>query len=222
VVAVLNDPAFTQTTFVVIDFEALTPAGRPGEPIEVAAIAGNFHDGTWAESARFHSLMRPPDDVAVTRFDTAVTGLTSADLAAQQPAGPVLAALDARMTKPPYRLVAHSAHTEAGIIARHRDHCPVLAATPLLCTVRLARAIFPDLTHHTLDTLLKYLTIPRPPDRHRAMPDTELTVQVLMRCLAAGAGRTWSTLRDLDIAAGIFPKPRQTEAGKALIQEQLF
>lgn len=218
----LNDPAFTQTTFVVIDFEALTPAGRPAEPIEVAAIAGRFHDGTWAESARFHSLMRPPDDVAITRFDTAVTGLTSADLATQQPAGPVLGALDARMTKPPYRLVAHSAHTEAGIIARHREHCPVLAATSLLCTVRLARAAFPDLTHHTLDTLLKYFAIPRPPDRHRAMPDTELTVQVLARCLAAGAGRTWSTLRDLDIAAGIFPKPRQTEGGDALIQEQLF
>jgi DNA polymerase-3 subunit epsilon len=221
-VAVLSDPAFTQTTFVVIDFEALTPAGRPAEPIEVAAIAGRFHDGTWAESARFQSLMRPPDDVAVTRFATAITGLTHADLAAQQPAGAVLAALDARMTKPPYRLVAHSAHTEAGIIARRHEHCPVLAAASLLCTVRLARAAFPGLTHHTLDALLTYLAIPRPPDRHRAMPDTELTVQVLARCLAAGAGRTWSTLRELDIAAGIFPKPQHTGAGNALIQEQLF
>jgi DNA polymerase III epsilon subunit-like protein len=143
-------------------------------------------------------------------------------LAAQQPAGSALAALDARMTKPPYRLVAHSAHTEAGIIARHREHCPVLAATSLLCTVRLARAAFPDLAHHTLDTMLKYLAIPRPPDRHRAMPDTELTVQVLTRCLAVGAGRIWSTLRDLDIAAGIFPKPQPAGAGNALIQEQLF
>jgi hypothetical protein len=55
---VLNDPAFNQTTFVLIDFETLTPTGRPAEPIEVAAIAGRFHEGSWAESARFHSLMR--------------------------------------------------------------------------------------------------------------------------------------------------------------------
>lgn len=91
----LNDPAFTQTTFVVIDFEALTPAVRPAEPIEVAAIAGTLHNSTWAGTCLFQPLMRPPADVPVTRFDTAITGLTSADLATQQPARPVLAALDA-------------------------------------------------------------------------------------------------------------------------------
>ena len=33
------------TTFIVIDFEALTPAGRSPEPVEVAAIALACHDG---------------------------------------------------------------------------------------------------------------------------------------------------------------------------------
>lgn len=71
---VLTDPAFTGTTFVVIDFETLTPAGRPPVPIEVAAIAGRFtEEGGWAESGRFQSLMRPPDDVPFTSFDQAQT-----------------------------------------------------------------------------------------------------------------------------------------------------
>lgn len=117
-VAMLNDPAFTQTTFAVIDFETLTPSGRPAEPIEVAAVAGMFHHGGWTETGRFQSLMRPPDEVAVTRSDTAMTGLTSKELRTPQPAGPVLAALDARLSKPPYRLVAHSAQTGAGDVPR--------------------------------------------------------------------------------------------------------
>ena len=33
---VLTDPAFTGTTFVVIDFETLTPTGQSPVPIEVA------------------------------------------------------------------------------------------------------------------------------------------------------------------------------------------
>lgn len=82
--------------------------------------------------------------------------------------------------------------------------------------------MFPELSSHKLNALLNYLAIPRPPDRHRAMPDAELTVQVFTRILAAGAGRPWSSLRDLDIAAGIFPKSQPTGTGDALAQGQLF
>jgi DNA polymerase-3 subunit epsilon len=39
---VMDDLAFLGATYVVIDFEALTPAGRPPVPVEVAAIAGRF------------------------------------------------------------------------------------------------------------------------------------------------------------------------------------
>jgi DNA polymerase III epsilon subunit-like protein len=150
---VLTDPAFTATTFVVIDFEALTPAGQPPVPIEVAAIAGRFtEEGDWAESGRFQSLMRPPDDVPFTSSGQALTGLTGQALAGQPPAGEVMAALSARLAKPPYRLVAHSAHTEATVIAGQRQHCPKLAATSLLCTVKLSRLAFPELDSHRLDS----------------------------------------------------------------------
>lgn len=36
----LADPAFSATSYVIIDFETLTPAGRPAEPVEVAAVTG--------------------------------------------------------------------------------------------------------------------------------------------------------------------------------------
>ena len=41
-----------------IDFESLTPAGRPPVPVEVAAIAGRFTPaGDWEETGRFQSLI---------------------------------------------------------------------------------------------------------------------------------------------------------------------
>ncbi|MBL7499281.1 3'-5' exonuclease [Frankia sp. CNm7] len=219
----LDDPAFLGHTFVVIDFEALTPKGRPAEPIEVAAVAGSFCTRHWAETGRFSALMRPPDDVAVTPFDVAQTGITATELRAQRPASQVMAALDARLTAPPYRLVAHHAPTEAGLIARQHEHCPRLATTPLLCTVRLARIAYPELRSHSLDTVLHHLGIPLPPNRHRALPDVELTIALFGRLLTDGAatGR-WSTLADLDRLGGVPPKRATQEPTDTTTQQSLF
>lgn len=92
--------------------------------------------------------MRPLDDVPFTSSGQAQAGLTGQALAGQPPAGEVMAALSARLAKPPYRLVAHSAHTEATVIAGQRQHYPELAATSLLCTVKLSRLAFPELDSH--------------------------------------------------------------------------
>ncbi|WP_327740482.1 3'-5' exonuclease (plasmid) [Streptomyces nojiriensis] len=202
--ALTNDPRFAATTLVVIDFEGLTPAGRPAEPIEVAALALRPVDGRLLETGRFEALMRPPADVPVTARDVQLKGITQQMLTSAAPAAEVMAQLDAHMTAPPYRLVAHHASTEAGIIARLADHCPGLAATPLLDTLRLAKAVVPRLGSYALDSLLGHYGIPKPAGRHRAMPDVEITAQVLARLLDDGcaAGR-WSTLLDLDMAAGL-------------------
>jgi DNA polymerase III subunit epsilon len=203
-------------TFVVIDFETLTPAGRPAEPIEVGAVAGRFTpDGHWRESGRYTALMQPPDDVPITRFDTAQNGLTKGILRAQRTQAQVMAELDRRLTAPPYRLVAHSAQTEATVIGGQCQHCPTLVATPLLCTVKLARIAYPQLPSHRLNELLRHLNIPKPANRHRALPDAELTIGVFQAVLDAGAtAGKWATLRDLDLAASVSVKPdRAKDAG---------
>lgn len=214
-----SDPAFLAVTFVVIDFETLTPARRPAEPIEVAAIAGRFDPGgQWRETGRYESLMRPPADIPVTSFDIAMNGLTADVLRRERPAGEVMAELDAWLTGPPYRLVAHSAQTEAAAIGGQRRHCPALAATPLLCTVKLARIAIPDLRSHKLDELLRHLRIPRPPGRHRAMPDAEVTTVVFRQILAAGlAAGKWSALGDLDTMGGVRVRPEHGEAAEQAV-----
>ncbi|WP_208797922.1 PolC-type DNA polymerase III [Microbispora triticiradicis] len=214
------DADFARHTFVVIDFEGLTPAGRSPVPIEVAAVALVPKDGELQETWRFESLIRPPADVPVTAFDTRQTGITAAMLA--RAAGPehVMATLDALLDAPPYRLVAHGAGTEATLIAHQAAHCPALAATPLLDSVRLARAVYPELPSHGLDALMRYLRILVPAGRHRAMPDVRATVQVLRRILAenATAGR-WASLHAMDVVAGLPPKRLPAIEG---IQDELF
>lgn len=179
-----DDPELAATTFIVLDFEGTTPTGRPPEPIEVAAVGLRYREGSWQLTARFEALMRPPVHAPVTAFDIVQTGITAQMVADQPSAAEVLARLDTRLTCPPYLLVAHNAPTEAGMVYRYRDACPTLASTHLLDTVRLARHVLPGLPHgYGLDALLRHLAIPRPKNRHRAMPDVEATIAVFCRLI---------------------------------------
>jgi DNA polymerase III subunit epsilon len=208
-------------SFVVIDFEALTPPGRPAEPAEVAVIVVDVQDGQLVERSRFAELICPPADVPVTAFDTRTTGITAGMLTAARPAGQVLADLDECLAAPPVRLVAHHAPTEAGLIGRQRQHCPGLAAVSLLDTVRLARKFIPGLSSYRLDELLRYYGIGRPAGRHRAMPDVEVTAEVFRRLLADGAEfGAWGTITDLDAIAGF--QPRISSPGPDIAQDRLF
>ncbi len=212
-----SDKEFTETAYVVIDFETTTPAGHRPEPIEVAALALRPDGARMAEVFRHEALICPPAHAPVTAFDTRQTCITPQMVAGQPAAATALAVLDARLVNPPYRLVAHHAPTEAGIIYDHRSSCPHLAAAPLLDTVRLARAFYPDLPSHSLDALLDYLNISRPAGRHRAMPDAEVTAALFTKLIHSGftTGR-WRTLHDLSAIAGVAAK-----AGQPL-QEALF
>ncbi|MFJ3169191.1 PolC-type DNA polymerase III [Streptomyces roseus] len=208
------------TTFVVIDFEALTPAGRPAEPTEVAALALVVRDGRLVEDGRFESLIQPSAEVPITPRDL-VHGMSEAALRRAPGPAAVLAGLDQCLTAPPYRLVAQHASTEAGLIARQRQHCPVLGSTPFLDTLKMAKQVIRGMSSYGLDALLRYYGIAQPPGRHRAMPDVEVTADLFGRLLRDGAvAGHWSTLLDLDAAAGLRPKPETSV--DVSVQESLF
>ncbi|MFE0369397.1 3'-5' exonuclease [Streptomyces tendae] len=217
----LTDPDLLAQTFVGIDFETLNPAGRRPEPIEVAAVAGKLtEDGSWREDGRFERLIRPPDGVHFTSFDTAQTGITAAMIQQAEPAAAALAALEALLAHPPYVLFAHNAPYEAGLIYDQEPSCPNLARLPMLDTVRLARTAYPELPRHRLDDVLSHLGMPPPAGRHRAMPDVAATCAVFARMVTDGAraGR-WSTLADLLRVAGIEPKALRADTEAAAPQQ---
>jgi DNA polymerase III alpha subunit (gram-positive type) len=134
------------------------------------------------------------------------------------PAADVLAAADALMTDgQDYLLVAHNAHTEAGLINDYRHACPRLAHTDLLDTVRIARALYPQLGSHKLDNMLAHLDIPQPAGRHRAMPDVKVTAKLFSRMLAhADRTHAWTSLAQVCKSALIISKSNQPK------QDSLF
>jgi DNA polymerase-3 subunit epsilon len=221
----LTDPELLQTTFVTIDFETLNPAGRRPEPIEVAAQARTLTaDGIWTEAGRFEELIRPPQDVPVTGADTEQTGITAALLRDARPAEAVLGDLDQLLAHPPYVLIAQNAPYEAGLLYDRAAACPTLARIPLLDTVRLARKAYPDLPSRRLDDLLRYMKLPVPAGRHRAMPDVEATSAVFARLLTDGAAAgLWTSLDQLYQVARIVPKAvTEDEDAAKPRQEELF
>jgi DNA polymerase-3 subunit epsilon len=199
--ALLHDPKLIATTFVVLDFEGTTPRGYSPEPTEVAAIALRRDQGRdqdrWRQVWSFEELMKPPAHAPVTGFDIAQTGITAAMLADRPGADVVLARFDAQLTGGPHLLVAHNAAAEGGMIYRYRDHCPALAATHLLDTVKLARALLPDAPGYGLDALIDHLRLPRPAKRHRAMPDVEVTVALFEHLLDLAGARGMRDLADI-------------------------
>jgi DNA polymerase III epsilon subunit-like protein len=209
----MHDPDYRATTFIVIDFEATTPKGYRPEPIEVAALAIRDPGDGLAEAGAFTEVIQPPAHAPITARDTAENGLRPADVASARPAGPVLADLDAWLTAPPYLLVAHNAHVEAGLIYDYHEHCPQLAAIPIIDTVKLAKAAMPGLLSYGLDHLLVQLSIPRPPDRHRAMPDVRATAAVFRHLITcADQSRLYADLHALTSAIALTPRaamPRQ-------------
>jgi len=125
------------------------------------------------------------------------------------------------MRPPAYAPLTHfntgQTGTEAGILYDYRAHCPRLASTDFLDTVRLARVVYPDLRSHRLDALIHHLRIPRAADRHRALPDVMVTADVLRRMVEHGAStRRWRTLRDLRADGGYPAKASRPQ------QESLF
>jgi DNA polymerase-3 subunit epsilon len=221
----MKDPALSATRFVVIDFEAVTPRGRRPEPVEVAALAGVITPEGWSETGRFETLIEPPADLPLTAFDSPITGITRPMLAGAPDAPAALKLLEDRLTRPPYLLVAQGAHVEAGFIHDQATACPTLARIPLLCTVRMAKKLLPELPRHRLDDLVAHLGVPVPAGRrHRAMPDVEATRDVFLALLRLGAESTaFTSLPQLQKIAGVTPKAVLEDAqARAPRQEGLF
>ena len=221
----LRDPALDAMRFVVIDFEAVTPRGRRPEPVEVAALAGVITAEGWRETGRFETFIEPPADVPVSAYDNPLTGISRSMLVGAPTASAALKALENRLASPPYLLVAQGAHAEAGLIHDQAAACPALARIPLLCTVRMAKKLLPDLPRHRLDDLMAHLGVPTPAGRrHRAMPDVEATRDVFLALLRLGAESTAiNSLIQLRKIAEIIPKAViEDEKARAPRQEGLF
>lgn len=169
------------TEFLVIDFETITPKGRPPEPIEVGIL--RIKQNEIDENASVDWIIKPPEGLHLTAFDTMQTGLTEKDLKDGQDAKRVMRRIDKSCSKKDYVFIAQNAKYEANILSHYTNECKNIAKTPIIDTILLSKHVLPVLQNYKLDTLAKNLEIEIPRDRHRALPDCFLTAKVFLKLL---------------------------------------
>jgi DNA polymerase III subunit epsilon len=143
-----------------------TTGGYPGihRIIDVAVIGatGDRLDFEW------QSLVNP--GVRIPGGITALTGIDDDMLADAPPFEDIAKALRERLAGRVF--VAHNARFDYGFIRREFARLETQWRSPSLCTVRLSRALFPEMHHHNLDAVMEHHGFTG--QRHRAMPDAQV------------------------------------------------
>lgn len=153
---------------VVIDFETTGLSTNGGDrAIEVGAVA--IENGAITDS--YQSLINP--GVALNAFIENYTGISNAMLSSAPSGDSVFPDL--------YRfiddsiLIAHNAGFDRKFLDAEYSRVGYRRNQPFLCSMRLARRLYPKSPNHKLGTLVKHARIPITGDFHRAQADAEMT-----------------------------------------------
>ncbi len=179
--------------YAVVDVETTGMRARGDDRVTEVAV---IHVDGGVASVAFESLINPGRPIPP--FITRLTGIDDA-LVRDAPrfeevADRVLAALTGRV------FVAHNARFDLSFVRAELERsCDVAFRPPLLCTVRLSRALVPELPRRNLDAVLHWFGITTE-RRHRAAGDALATAEVLRRLLGRAEERgvgSWQELSAL-------------------------
>jgi len=198
-----ESPSLVETDFCVIDTETTGGSATHHRVIDVAVY--HYRDGIILN--KFHSLVNPgrpiPDWITMlTGIDDAMvrTAPSFSDIA-----GELKKFLDRGI------FVAHNASFDYGFIRGEFERLGVAWERPKLCTVRLARRLYPELPSRSLGVLCGHFQIDIY-DRHRAAGDAEATVYVLKHLLKkAEAEHAVSSLNQLEALLSARTRNRMRE-----------
>jgi len=113
---------------------------------------------------------------------TALTGIDNEMLHGAPPFEEVAAELRARLAGRVF--VAHNVRFDYGFIRREFARLGSEWRAPNLCTVRLSRALYPEMPRHNLDAVMQRHDI-SVAQRHRAMPDAQVLLEFWRRLRAS-------------------------------------
>jgi DNA polymerase III epsilon subunit family exonuclease len=163
--AVLESTRLTDLEYVVVDVETTGGSALRGHRVtEIAAVRVR---GTGEVAGEFATLVNPERRIPpfVTRLTRITDGMVRHAPRFDEIAADVQALLRGRV------FVAHNARFDWAFLdaelSRARGLCP---PRPLLCTVRLARRLVPEISSRSLDALCYYFGIENEA-RHRAYGD---------------------------------------------------
>ena len=164
-----------QDPLTILDFEATGLRPEQGDRITEVGLV-RIEDGRI--SARFQSLVncgtRIPPSI------TAYTGITQQMVDEAPPARDVLRRIVEFIGDT--AVVAHNAGLDQRLLQRECRHARVGALIePFICSMRLARRLYPDLPAHSLGTLARSLNLPCAGVQHRAAADAGVTAELMLR-----------------------------------------
>ena len=162
--------------FAIVDIETTGLSGRDNRVTEIAVV---IHDGN-QKLEEFHSLVNP--GLPISTFVTGLTGIDDS-MVAHAPAFGDLAEYLLDLMKDRV-FVAHNVQFDYQVLRNEFKDLGHDFNRKKLCTVRWSRKIFPGLHSYSLGKLCSRLEIPLN-DRHRAKGDTDATVLLFEKLLAA-------------------------------------
>lgn len=197
------DADLSQAPFVVVDLE--TTGHRPDDE-GVTEIGAIRLEGP-REVGRFQTLVHPGRPIP--SFVTKLTGISDAMVAKAPVIHDVIGEF-ARFASGAV-LVAHNAAFDARLLDHaSRRHLGRPLGLPHVCTVRLAQRLLPELRRTSLESLCEHFAL-TPSQRHRAMADAEMTVELLSRFVSLLQQRGVNNVQGLIEAQGDPELPRRLE-----------
>lgn len=184
----------------VIDFETTgTTAGydRPTE-LAIAILRGSEVVDS------FSQLMNPGMPIPLNV--QALTGITNAMVARAPSVARVMR--EAALFVGPRPLVAHNAAFDSRFWSVELGQLGMAQDNPFLCTLRLARRVYPHLSSHALQALRTALNLGSHGRAHRAQADVEVTVALLQRIQSDLAERAGQQVIDADFLLRVQQAPR--------------
>lgn len=184
----MSRAALAQATFVVVDLETTGGSAVYDRVLEVAAI--RVQNGVVQE--RLERLLEP--GVPIPPLVTRITGINAALVRGKPRFESVLP--DLRRLFEGAVLVAHNASFDCNFLSNAFARAGIAWQGDRLCTLRLARRLIPGLYSYRLDSLCAFLGFSFV-QRHRAGPDAEATLSLLLHLLETACGRGVDSLASL-------------------------
>ncbi|MGH7476514.1 MAG: 3'-5' exonuclease [Longimicrobiales bacterium] len=190
-----GDVSLNALEYVVVDVETTGGAAARDHRITEVALVRVTSAGRVLEE--FHTLVNPcrPIPPFVSRLTNITQRMVERAPRFEQVTEEVERLLRGRV------FVAHNAGFDRRFLATELERAGMVAAhgQRLICTVKLARRVLPEVRRRTLDSLAYYFDV-EIEHRHRAFGDARATAQVFARLLQRAEDqdvRHWGTLQAL-------------------------
>lgn len=183
-----------EQTFMVIDFETVTPKGVPPEPIQLGLVQiDNLQVSQTKQKSWF---IKPPSFAPLTRFDTQQTGITEKDLEKAKNSNEIFNILEEVCGRNDYVFIAQNANYELSICKRFYEGREKLSKIKFVDTIKLAKLAFPNEKSYKLDRLAELFSIEIPQTRHTALTDCVLTGEIFIKLVEKLGIKDKETLLD--------------------------